>query len=130
MNVESFTHEHHFNQHKPKAGEKRTWWVIILTAIIMAGEIITGLLFGSMVLLADGFHMASHATALTISALAYLYTGKHAHDKRYSLGAGEVGSLAGFTSAVMLAMFALIMLVESIERCIDHFTFGVHRANV
>lgn len=57
-----YKHEHHFNQHKPKAGEIRTRWVIILTAITMTGEIIAGLVFGSMALLADGLHMASHAT--------------------------------------------------------------------
>jgi len=106
MNIESYKHEHHFNQQKPKAGESRTRWVIILTALTMTGEIIAGLLYGSMDLLADGLHMASHATALTISALAYIYARKHAFDEKFSFGTGKVSSLDGFTSAVLLAMFA------------------------
>ena len=80
MNIELYRHKHHFNQHKPKAGEKRTWWVILLTTVTMAGEIIAGLLFGSMALLADGLHMASHAAALGITAFAYIYARRHAHD--------------------------------------------------
>jgi cation diffusion facilitator family transporter len=116
MNIESYLHEHHFNQHKPKSGEKRTWWVILLTTVTMAGEIIAGLLFGSMALLADGLHMASHAAALTIGAVAYIYARRRAHDKRFSFGTGKVSSLAGFTSAVLLALFALVMAVESIGR--------------
>ena len=116
MNIESSRHDHHFNQHNLKAGEKRTWWVILLTIVTMAGEIIAGLLFGSMALLADGLHMASHATALTITAVAYIYARRHTYDKKFSFGTGKVSSLSGFTSAVLLALFALVMAVESIER--------------
>ena len=128
MNLEIYKHEHHFNQHKSKAGEKRTWWVILLTIVTMAGEIIAGLLFGSMALLADGLHMASHTTALTISALAYKYARIHAKDKRFSFGTGKVSSLAGFTSAILLAMFALIMVVESIERFINPVSIAFNEA--
>ena len=128
MNIELYRHKHHFNQHKPKAGEKRTWWVILLTTVTMAGEIIAGLLFGSMALLADGLHMASHTTALTISALAYRYARKHAHDKRFSFGTGKVSSLAGFTSAILLAMFALIMVVESIDRFVNPVSIAFDEA--
>jgi cation diffusion facilitator family transporter len=128
MSAELYTHEHHFNQHNPKAGEKRTWWVIVLTTLTMTAEIIAGLVFGSMALLADGLHMASHATALTVSALAYLYARKHAHDRRFSFGTGKVGSLAGFTSAVLLAMFALIMVVESSERFINPVSIAFNEA--
>ncbi len=128
MNIESYLHEHHFNQHKPKAGEKRTWWVILLTTVTMAGEIIAGLLFGSMALLADGLHMASHTTALTITALAYWYARKHAHDQRFSFGTGKVSSLAGFTSAILLAMFALIMVVESLDRFVNPVSIAFNEA--
>jgi cation diffusion facilitator family transporter len=116
MNIESYLHEHHFNQHKPKSGEKRTWWVILLTTVTMVGEIIAGLLFGSMALLADGLHMASHSAALSIGVVAYIYARRRAHDKRFSFGTGKVSSLAGFTSAILLALFALVMAVESIGR--------------
>ena len=128
MNIELYRHEHHFNQHQPKAGEKRTWCVILLTTVTMAGEIISGLLFGSMALLADGLHMASHTTALTITALAYWYARKHAHDKRFSFGTGKVSSLAGFTSAILLAMFALIMVVESIDRFVNPVSIAFDEA--
>jgi cation diffusion facilitator family transporter len=79
-------------------------------------EIAAGITFGSMALLADGLHMASHATALAISMFAYIYARRHAHDKRFSFGTGKVNSLAGFTGAVLLAIFALIMVSESVKR--------------
>jgi cation diffusion facilitator family transporter len=128
MNIDSFRHEHHFNHHLPKAGEKSTWWVILLTTVTMVGEIIAGLLFGSMALLADGLHMASHTAALTISALAYIYARRRAHDKRFSFGTGKVSSLAGFTSAVLLALFALVMAVESIGRFLYPVTIAFNAA--
>jgi len=128
MKIEKYSHEHHFNQHKPKTGEKRTWWVILLTTLTMVGEIIAGLLFGSMALLADGLHMASHTTALLISALAYRYARKHAHDKRFSFGTGKVSSLAGFSSAFLLALFALVMVVESIKRFMNPVSIAFNEA--
>ena len=109
-------HDHIFNQDQVKAGEKRTLVVIILTATTMVVEITSGILFGSMALLADGLHMASHATALLLTWFAYLYARRHAHDRRYSFGTGKVNALAGFTGALLLAMFALGMGYESIER--------------
>ncbi|NQU68853.1 MAG: CDF family Co(II)/Ni(II) efflux transporter DmeF [Candidatus Marinimicrobia bacterium] len=128
MNIEQIKHEHHFGQHKPKAAESRTWLVVILTAVMMIGEIIAGLLFGSMALLADGLHMASHTIALTISAFAYIYARKHAHDERFSFGTGKIGSLAGFASAILLAMFALIMIIESVERFLNPVTIAFNEA--
>ena len=128
IKIERYKHEHHFNQHKPKAGEKRTWWVVGLTAITMTGEIIAGLLFGSMALLADGLHMASHATALIISAAAYLYARRHAHDERFSFGTGKVGTLAGYSSAVLLAMFAAVMVFESIVRFLNPVAIAFNEA--
>lgn len=92
--------------------------VIALTGTMMAVEIAAGIVFGSMALLADGLHMASHTVALGISAFAYVYARRHAHDERYSFGTGKVNSLGGFTGAVLLAVFVLMMAWESIERFI------------
>lgn len=96
--------------------ERRTWLVIALTAIMMIGEIIAGAVFGSMALLADGFHMATHAAALTIAAGAYFYARRHAYDKRFTFGTGKLGELAGYSSAVILAIIALMIAIESVAR--------------
>lgn len=114
--IEPFRHSHTFGQDIPRAGEKRTMVVIIITAITMAVEITAGIIYGSMALLADGLHMGSHASALAITAFAYFYTRRHAADKRFNFGTGKVNSLAAFASAVLLIVFALIMAVESIKR--------------
>jgi cation diffusion facilitator family transporter len=97
-------------------GERNTWKVIVLTFLMMVVEIITGMLFGSMALLADGFHMATHTFALGITVIAYYYSRKHAHDPRYSFGTGKIGVLGGFTSAIFLAMVSFAMIFESIVR--------------
>jgi cation diffusion facilitator family transporter len=109
-------HEHHFGQAEPKGGEARTRIVVALTSIFMVVEVLAGLAFGSMALLADGLHMASPASALGLALVAYVYARRHAHDARYSFGTGKVNSLAGFASAVVLALFALIMAGESVHR--------------
>jgi len=111
-------HEHHFGQAEPKGGEARTRIVVVLTAVFMLVEVAAGLAFGSMALLADGLHMASHASALGLALIAYIYARRHAHDRRFSFGTGKVNSLAGFASAVVLALFALIMAGESVRRFI------------
>lgn len=119
MHTESlrqWQHEHVFGQDVPRAGERRTLLVTALAATMAAVEIAAGRLSGSMALLADGLHMASHTVALGISALAYLYTRRHAADPRFAFGTGKVNSLAGFTGAVLLAMFALVMAWESLGR--------------
>jgi cation diffusion facilitator family transporter len=90
--------------------------VIGLTAATMVVEISAGLVFGSMALLADGLHMASHAVALGIAAFAYVYARRRARDPRFSFGTGKVNSLAGFTGAVLLAVFSLGMVAESLDR--------------
>lgn len=97
-------------------GERRTLIVIIITSVMMVVEIIAGIAFGSMALLADGLHMASHAVALAIAYIAYIYARRHARDERFSFGTGKVNSLAGFTGAVLLAVFALGMVWESVDR--------------
>jgi len=114
--IERWLHDHTFGQDRKKSGESRTLIVIIITALMMIVEIAAGLVFGSMALLADGLHMGSHASALTISVFAYYYTRSRAKDTRFNFGTGKVSSLAGFASAVMLASFALIMAWESIKR--------------
>lgn len=114
--VESWRHEHVFLGADHARNERRTWIVIGLTAMMMVGEIIAGAMFGSMALLADGFHMATHAGALTITAVAYLYARRHAHDARFTFGTGKLGELAGYSSAVILAIIALLIGFESVVR--------------
>ncbi len=111
-------HEHVFGQDRPRPGERRTRIVIGLTAVTMLVEIAAGLKFGSMALLADGLHMASHTAALGISALAYAWVRRHAADPLFSFGAGKMNALAGFAGAVLLALFALLMAWESVERLV------------
>lgn len=97
-------------------GERNTWKVISLTLVMMVIEIIAGLLFGSMALLADGFHMATHTFALGITAIAYYYSRKHSHDPRYSFGTGKIGVLGGYTSAIFLTLISFAMIFESSVR--------------
>jgi cation diffusion facilitator family transporter len=112
----SWQHGLGFGQHQTRPGEVRTIIVIGITGTMMVVEIAAGILFGSMALLADGLHMASHAVALSINVFAYIYARRHAHDERYTFGTGKVNSLGGFTGAILLAFFALIMAWESIKR--------------
>jgi len=121
-------HEHHFGQHEQRLGETRTKIVVVLTAVTMVIEIVAGLLFGSMALLADGLHMASHAAALGLAVVAYIYARRRAHDERFSFGTGKVNALAGFASAVVLALFALLMAGESIHRFIEPVPIAFNQA--
>ena len=114
-----FEHDHSFGQDKKKPGELKTILVIVITFTMMIVEITAGLAFGSMALLADGLHMASHAAALGVSAIAYVFARKYAHDPTYSFGTGKVNVLGGFTGAVLLLVFALIMVSESIHRLVS-----------
>lgn len=111
-------HDHSFGQDQRRPGETRTQIVIAITAAMMIVEITAGVLFGSMALLADGLHMASHAVALGINAYAYAYARRHARDATYSFGTGKVNTLGGFTGAVLLAAFALLMASESVQRLV------------
>jgi cation diffusion facilitator family transporter len=114
--TERWRHPHVFLGANHRRNERRTWLVIVLTAAMMVGEIVAGLAFGSMALLADGFHMATHAGALSIAALAYYYARRHARDERFSFGTGKLGELAGYTSAIILAVVALMIAFESVMR--------------
>jgi cation diffusion facilitator family transporter len=121
-------HPHAFGQDQVKPGERRTLWVIALTAVTMVIEIVAGVVYGSMALLADGLHMASHTSALGIAAFAYIYARRHAHDRSFSFGTGKVNSLAAFSGAVLLAVFALIMAIESCRRLVDPVPIALNQA--
>ncbi|GHC96561.1 CDF family Co(II)/Ni(II) efflux transporter DmeF [Novosphingobium pokkalii] len=109
-------HDHDFLGATHDANARRTRLVVLLTATMMVGEIIAGYATGSMALLADGFHMATHAGALGVAALAYAYARRHSHNPAFSFGTGKVGDLAGFASALVLALIALAIGVESLLR--------------
>jgi cation diffusion facilitator family transporter len=112
-------HEHVFLGDRHETNERRTWVVIGLCTVMMIAEIAGGALFGSIALIADGLHMSTHAAALLIAALAYTYARRHASDPRFTFGTGKLGDLAGFTSAVILAMIALLIGYEAVSRLID-----------
>ncbi len=114
--AEPFAHSHVFLGTEHQSSERRTWAVIGLCSAMMIAEIVGGLLWGSIALVADGMHMSTHAGALLLAALAYTYARRHADDPRFTLGTGKLGDLAGFTSAVILAMIALLVGYESISR--------------
>jgi cation diffusion facilitator family transporter len=111
-----FEHSHAFLSEAHETSERKTWIVIGLCGLMMTVEIIGGLLFGSIALVADGLHMSTHAGALLLAALAYTYSRRHVHDPRFSFGTGKLGDLAGFTSAVILAMIAILIGYESVTR--------------
>ncbi|MDT8350203.1 CDF family Co(II)/Ni(II) efflux transporter DmeF [Roseomonas mucosa] len=109
-------HEHVFLGEGHARNERRTWFVIALTATMMVVEIVAGGIFGSMALVADGWHMSTHAAAMLIAALAYFYARRNARNRRFTFGTGKLGDLAGFSSAIVLAMIALLIGWESVLR--------------
>ena len=109
-------HSHVFLGEGHEKSERKTWVVIWLCGAMMVAEIVGGLLFGSIALVADGLHMSTHAGALLLAALAYTYARKFADDPRFSFGTGKLGDLAGFTSAIILAMIALLIGYKSVSR--------------
>lgn len=117
--MNSQAHEHVFLGTAHDENARRTLWVVILTVVMMVAEIAAGALTGSMALLADGFHMATHAGALGIAAAAYAYAKRHANSPRYSFGTGKVGDLGGFASALILALVALGIGIESFMRLLQ-----------
>ena len=112
----SASHRHMFLGEEHETSERRTWAVIWLCGAMMIAEIVGGLMFGSIALVADGLHMSTHAGALLLSALAYTYARKHANNPRFTFGTGKLGDLAGFTSAIILAMIAILIAYESVVR--------------
>jgi cation diffusion facilitator family transporter len=109
-------HEHAFVADAPTVGERRTRLVVGLTFVMMVAEVAAGLLFGSMALLADGWHMGTHAAAIGLATYAYVFERRHARDPRYTFGPGKARALGGFASAVGLAAAALFVFVESAGR--------------
>jgi cation diffusion facilitator family transporter len=116
--LEPWTHDHIFLGHQHLHNERRTWFVVAITAIMMVGEIAAGSYFGSMALLADGWHMATHAAALGIAAIAYMFARQHAGNSRFAFGTGKFGDLAAFSSAIILAMIAVQIAYESAVRLV------------
>src|SRR5712664_4010408 len=109
-------HRHVFLGEGHDRSERKTWTVIWLCGAMMCAEIVGGLLFGSIALVADGLHMSTHAGALLLAALAYTYARRHAGNANFTFGTGKFGDLAGFTSAIVLAMIALLIGYESVSR--------------
>ena len=109
-------HDHVFLGEDHHRAERRTWAVIVLCSVMMIAEIIGGALFGSLALIADGLHMSTHAGALLLAALAYTYARKYAGDRNFTFGTGKFGDLAGYSSAIILAMIALLIGYEALSR--------------
>ena len=116
--LDPWTHDHVFLGPKHDRNERRTWFVVALTTVMMVGEIAAGSLFGSMALLADGWHMATHAAALGIAAAAYLFARQHARNSRFAFGTGKFGDLAAFSSAIILSLIAVQIFYESVIRLV------------
>jgi cation diffusion facilitator family transporter len=121
-------HAHVFLGEGHERAERRTWAVIVLCTAMMIAEIIGGALFGSLALVADGLHMSTHAGALLLAALAYTYARKYANDRRFTFGTGKFGDLAGYSSAIVLAMIALLIGYEAIERLLNPVPISFNEA--
>ena len=126
--VGKLQHDHVFDQDRKRSGEKRTLIVVAMTAVMMVVEIAAGLAYGSMALLADGLHMASHTAALGIALVAYIISRRLASDHRFAFGVGKINSLAGFASAVLLLGFAVAMVTESTDRLINPLAIAFDQA--
>ncbi|MBT3070887.1 CDF family Co(II)/Ni(II) efflux transporter DmeF [Rhodomicrobium sp. Az07] len=124
----NFVHEHIFLGQHHQRNERKVWLVIALTASMMVVEIVAGTIYGSMALIADGWHMSTHAGAMLITALAYLYARRHAHDPRFTFGTGKLGDLAGFSSAIVLALVALLIGWESLVRLANPIPISFEQA--
>ncbi len=121
-------HEHVFLGDDHLRNERKVWLVIALTASMMLVEIIAGTVYGSMALVADGWHMSTHAGAMLITALAYRFARRHSSNPRFSFGTGKLGDLAGFASAVVLALIALLIGWESLVRLTQPIHINFERA--
>jgi cation diffusion facilitator family transporter len=121
-------HSHDFLGDDHDRNARRTWFVIALTTTMMVAEIAAGSWFGSMALLADGWHMSTHAGALLISAGAYAYAKRRQGDPRFTYGTGKVGDLAAYTSAIALALVAVLIAWESIQRLVSPVSIGFNEA--
>jgi len=114
--IDDHRHGHYFLGETHERNERKTWAVIVLCTLMMIAEIVGGIWFGSVALIADGLHMSTHTGALLIAALAYTYSRRYVDDHRFAFGTGKLGDLAAFASAIVLAMIALLIAYESVER--------------
>lgn len=130
LQASRFAHDHMFLGDSHDENAKRTLWVVILTFVMMIGEIAAGYITGSMALLADGFHMATHVVALGIAAAAYGFARRHAGNARFSFGTGKVGDLAGFASAMVLGLVAIGIAAESLMRLLQPTTVAFSEATL
>jgi cation diffusion facilitator family transporter len=121
-------HDHVFLGKDHERAERRTWAVIVLCTVMMVAEIVGGALFGSLALIADGLHMSTHAGALLLAALAYTYARKYANDRSFSFGTGKFGDLAGYSSAIVLAMIALLIGYEAVSRLLNPVPISFNEA--
>ena len=121
-------HDHIFLGPDHDKSERRTWAVIVPCTVIMIAEIVGGALFGSLALVADGLHMSTHAGALLLAALAYTYARKYAEDRNFSFGTGKFGDLAGYSSAIVLAMIALLIGYEAVSRFVNPVAISFNEA--
>ena len=121
-------HDHVFLGKDHDKAERRTWAVIVLCSVMMIAEIIGGALFGSLALIADGLHMSTHAGALLLAALAYTYARKYANDRNFTFGTGKFGDLAGYSSAIILAMIALLIGYEAVSRLLNPVPISFNEA--
>jgi cation diffusion facilitator family transporter len=128
QSTSSFAHDHIFLGDAHNRNERKVWLVIVVTACTMVIEIAAGSLYGAMALIADGWHMSTHAGAMLIAALAYVYARRHARDPRFSFGTGKLGDLAGFASAVVLALVALLISWESFLRIANPVSISFEQA--
>jgi cation diffusion facilitator family transporter len=126
--LEPWTHQHAFLGARHDRHARRTWFVVALTAVMMVAEIVGGTMFGSMALVADGWHMSTHAAALAIAGFAYHFAREHSQDPRFTFGTGKLGELAGFASAVMLALVALLIAYESAHRMLSPVPISFNEA--
>lgn len=128
IDISAHTHEHNFLGSDHRRNERRVWLVIALTALMMVAEIAAGTIYGSMALVADGWHMSTHAGAMLITALAYLYARRHVGDTRFTFGTGKLGDLGGFASAIVLALIALLIGWESLLRLANPIEISFEQA--
>jgi len=126
--VSTLEHQHVFLGANQERNERRVWLVIVLTATMMVVEITAGHWFGSMALIADGWHMSTHAAAMLIAVLAYRYARRNANNRAFTFGTGKVGDLAGFTSAVILALIAILIGWESFQRLVEPVPISFNQA--
>jgi cation diffusion facilitator family transporter len=125
---QSPTHGHVFLRNDHHGAERRTWAVIVLCTIMMVAEIVGGALFGSLALIADGLHMSTHAGALLLAAMAYTMARKYANDRSFTFGTGKFGDLAGYSSAIVLAMIAILIGYEAVSRLLQPVAISFNEA--